>query len=31
VLIRVRNSDFEQHEDLLRELIHQAIKEKAES
>ena len=31
VRIRVRNSDFEQHEDLLRELIHQAIKEKAES
>jgi len=31
VRIRVRNSDFEQHEDLLRELIHQAIKEKDES
>jgi hypothetical protein len=31
VLVRLRNSDFEHHEDLLRELIHQAIKEKAES
>ena len=30
VLVRLRNSDFEQHEDLLRELIHQAIREKAE-
>jgi hypothetical protein len=31
VLVRLRNSDFEHHEDLLRELIHQAIREKAES
>jgi hypothetical protein len=31
VLVRLRNSDFEQHQDPLRELIHQAIKEKAES
>jgi len=31
VLVRLRNSDFDQHEDPLRELIHQAIKEKAES
>jgi len=31
VLVRLRNSDFDQHEDLLRELIHQAIREKAES
>lgn len=31
LLVRLRNSDFDQHEDLLRELIHQAIREKAES
>lgn len=31
VLVRLRNSDFDQHEDLLRELIHQAIREKTES
>jgi hypothetical protein len=31
VLVRLRSSDFEQHEDLLRELIHRAVKEKAES
>jgi hypothetical protein len=31
VLVRLRSSDFEQHEGLLRELIHQAIREKAES
>lgn len=31
LLARLRSSDFEQHESLLRELIHQAIKEKAES
>ena len=31
VHVRLRNNDFDQHEDLLRQLIHQAIKEKAES
>lgn len=31
VLVRLRTSDLEQHEQLLRELIYQAIKEKAES
>jgi hypothetical protein len=31
VLVRLRHGDFDTHEDLLRELIHQAIKEKAES
>jgi hypothetical protein len=31
VLVRLRNSDFEHHEDPVRELIHQAIREKAES
>ena len=31
VLVRLRYSDFEQHADPLRELIHQAIREKAES
>ncbi len=30
VLVRIRNTDFEQHEDLLRKLIHQAITEKLE-
>ncbi len=29
-LVRLRNSDLTQHEDLFRELIHQAIKEKSE-
>lgn len=31
VLVRLRTSDLEQHADVLRELIHQAIREKAES
>lgn len=31
VLVRLRNGDFDQHQDLLRELIHQAIREKAQS
>jgi hypothetical protein len=31
VLVRLRNNDLEQHEQPLRELIHQAIKEKVES
>ena len=31
VLVRLVNSDFQQHETLLREIIHQAIKEKIES
>jgi hypothetical protein len=31
VVVRLRNSDFEQHEEPLRELIHQAIREKPES
>jgi hypothetical protein len=31
LLVRLRNSDLEQHEDPLRELIHQAIRENAES
>jgi len=31
VFIRLRNSDLQQHDDILRELIHQTIKEKAES
>jgi hypothetical protein len=31
VLVRLRSGDLEQHEDALRELIHQAIKEKTES
>ena len=31
VVVRLRNSDFDQHEDLIRDLIHQAIKEKADS
>ncbi len=31
VLVRLRKSDFEHNEDLLRELVHQAIKEKAEN
>jgi hypothetical protein len=30
VLVRLQNSDFEQHENPLRELIYQAIKEKTE-
>lgn len=31
VLVRLRNGDVEQHEDLLRELIHQSVKEKVEA
>ena len=31
VLVRLRNSDLEQHEGPIRELIHQAIREKTES
>jgi hypothetical protein len=31
VLVRLRNTDFEHNEDMLRELVHQAIKEKADN
>jgi len=30
VLVRLRTGDLEQHENLLRQLIHQAVKEKAD-
>jgi hypothetical protein len=30
VMIRLRKGDLEQHEGLLRELIHQVVKEKTE-